>query len=426
MLKKGFVLILGRVLGAVFGLLSGVIMARVLGAEKLGQYNVFLSTQTIIVTLVTLGIGNASIYFINRELISEKEIITSFLKLFLLLSILTSIVFYIIVSLNNNYFGDIDSSHFFVFLVGTASIIIASILRPVLYACNRVNEVTFTNLLPPFVLLIGLFILFLQNDMSVSFVLSVWGVGNFLAVLFLIYFHRSNISSGIQLCWKNMLMVVKYGIKLSASNFLFVLISNASIFALKKLADDGFTDVGLYSRAVAISSIVLMIPNSIGPMLFSRWSHADIDYQSEIQKTLRVFNSISFFCIIITSLFSSLIIFILYGSDFLSIKTSLIILLCSLLFQGMSEVFNNFLASQGRAKLTLYSLMASFIVIILVNILLIPTMGINGAAIAVLASCMVNTCILYLFVRRIIPINLLDSLIVKKTDVDQFIKFKKK
>ncbi|WP_314242157.1 oligosaccharide flippase family protein [Empedobacter tilapiae] len=419
MLRSSFILILGRVLGAAFGLISGIFLARILGAEKLGQYQIFLSTQTILITLVTLGIGNASIYFINKGKISEKEIVSSFLKILAIIAAISCLCFYFVINKNTGYFGSIDSISFLLFLLGTASLIIISVLRPILYARQKVLQVTFTNLLPSFILIIGVLGLVLWNKLDVSNALSIWGIGNFLALLFSLFFHRHYISLSQKINIKNVSEITFYGVKLSASNLLFILIGNTSVFFIKMLSVEGFSDVGLYSRAIAISSIVYMIPTAVGPLLFSRWSSSMVknEYELEIQKTLRIFNTISFVIILLGSVFSSLIIYALYGEEYLSIQKTLIILLFSLIFQVMSEVFNNYLASQGKAILTMYSLLASFLVIVIGNIILVPLYGINGSAIAVLLSSITNSMILYLMVRRSIDIKLVNILIINRSDV---------
>ena len=424
MLKQSFILIFGKIVAAALGLVSGIFLARVLGPEKLGQYQIFISTQTVLITSVTLGIGNSSIYFINKNKITEKAVVSSFLKIFIVLAIVSCIGFYIIVNNETNYFGKIEKGGFILFLLGTASLIIISILRPILFVRKKVLQITWINLLPSIFLIIGVIGLLVVKKLSVFNVLSFWGIGNFIALLFSLLYHKHNISFNEKIKLKNVLDVSFYGIKLSASNLLFILISNTSIFFINKISEGGFSDVGLYSRAIAISSIVYMIPTAVGPLLFSRWSTNlnKNECKNEIQKTLRVFNTLSVVVIIIGVIFSNTILQILYGIEFISAQNTLIILLISLMFQVRSEVFNNYLASQGRAMLTMYSLLITFVFIIVGNMILIPIYGISGAAIAVLISSFINSLILNLFVNKEIKIGFINSLFINKEDLNYLVK----
>lgn len=424
MLKQSVILIFGKIFGAILGLISGIFLARILGPEKLGQYQIFLSTQTILITAVTLGIGNASIYFINKNIISEKTIVSSFLKIFIVIAFVSCIGFYMVVNNEISYFGKLNNSAFILFLIGTASLIITSILRPILYARQKVLQVTWVNLLPSIILIVGIICLVVIEKFNVSSVLAIWGIGNFIALVFSLFFHRHNISISEKIKSRVILDVGSYGIKLSASNLLFILISHTSVFFINKISNNGFADVGLYSRAIAISSIVYMIPTAVGPLLFSRWSSnmKKEEYEYEIQKSLRVFNTLSFIVVLLGSIFSNLIIYVLYGVEFLSVQKTLIVLLISLIFQVVSEILNNYLASQGKAILTMYSLLISFIIIIGGNVLLVPIYGINGAAMAVLASSCLNSFVLYYFVAKDIKINIFSNLIIRKEDFEFLIK----
>lgn len=418
MLRSSFILILGKVLGASFGLITGILLARILGAENLGQYQIFISTQTILVTAVTLGIGNASIYFINTGKVSEKEIVSSFLQIFIFIAIISSLCFFLIVRNNIDYFGWVNTTSLILFLVGTASLVIISILRPILYARHKVRQVTIINLLPSLILVVGIVGLIAINILNVSNVLAIWGLGNFMAMLFLLFYHKNNISFSQNTSKSNVLDVCMYGVKLSASNLLYILISYTSVFFIKKVSLDGFSDLGLYSRALAISSIVYMIPVAVGPLLFSRWSSnlAQDEYKIEIQTTLRIFNTLSFLLFFLCTVFSNLIIDVLYGKEFLSIQYTLIVLLFSLIFQVISEVFNNFLASQGKALITLYALLVYFMLVVAGSLLLIPNYGIVGAAVAVLIGSFTNAMILYILVKKCIRISLLSCLLINNSD----------
>lgn len=430
MFFKSFILICSKFLGAFLGLIIGILLARELGSTNLGQYQVFISTQTIIITLVTLGIGNASIYFINRKEITEKEVVSTFLKIFIPIGLFTSVIFYFIIVFNKGYFGIIDLKQFIVFLIGTVSLILISILRPVFYAKHKIGPVTFINVLPTLILLLGIFILLLEEKLDVSNVLFYWGIGNFFTFLVCLFFHRRNIDFKIKIDNSKIIEIVKYGTKISAANLLVVLISNVSIFFINKLSNNHFSDVGLYSRAIAISSIVFMVPSAVGPLLFAKWSTISNKelLSIEIKRTLRIFNLLVICIITLGIIFSKLIIIILYGEAYLSIQFTLIILLCSLLFQVISEVFNNVLASQGKALQTMYSLLLMLIIIIIANLILVPTYGILGAGISILLGAIVNAFNLNYRVNKSLnmKINFKNNLIVKKADFYELKKLIKK
>lgn len=427
MFKRSFVLIVGKILGAIFGLISGIFIARILGATNLGQYQVYLSSQTVLITMFTFGIGNASIYFINSKRNSEQEIVSVFIKLFFPLAILISGLFYFAIKSDVDYYGVIQNEALLVFVIGTMSLIISSILKPILFTKQKVFEVTLSDLIPTFILVSGIAVLYFFNQLSVSNCLFLWGLGNFVCLAFLLIQHSENINFKIPLDFNIIKNVSLYGFKLSASNFLFILIGNTSIFFLNKFGTNGFNEIGLFSRAIAISSIISIIPNAIGPLLFSVWSKTDVvNYKEQVEKTLKIFIYLSLSLALVGSLFSEFIIQLLYGSEFLSVKYPLIVLLISVLFQSISEVHNNFLASQGKANITMSSLFVSFVVICMANYILVPLIGIYGAAYSVLLSSVVNALLLSFFVRNELKLNYLNTILITRMDIAElYNKFKR-
>jgi len=410
--------VLGKFTGAFLGMLTGVILARALGPEALGQYQLFLSSQTIIITLFSLGIGNASIYFINSKLIAQKEIISSFVKIFIPSGIVVAILFGLSILLFDNYFGNILLTTLIVFLIGTTSLVISSILRPILYAEQKIKEVTFFNILPPLILLIGIGIYFICSSVIVETALFYWGIGNTLACVLLLQYYRKDINLKFKLNSKNIKSVFAYGLKLSASNLIFVLIGNVSIFLIKYLMHNGFEAVGIYSRAVAICSLILMIPTSIGPLLFSKWSGLKKEtLKLQAEQTTRILLFITLIFTIIIILLRKQFIYLLYGNAFLIAHQAIIILAPTLIFQTISEIMNNLLASIGKAGVTLYAFIGSLILIIISSLMLIPWLGINGAAISVLLGAIFNAVILFYFGNKFVLLSFIDTILINKNDL---------
>jgi len=410
--------VLGKFTGAFLGMLTGVILARALGPEALGQYQLFLSSQTIIITLFSLGIGNASIYFINSKLIAQKEIISSFVKIFIPSGIVVAILFGLSILLFDNYFGNILLTTLIVFLIGTTSLVISSILRPILYAEQKIKEVTFFNILPPLILLIGIGIYFICSSVIVETALFYWGIGNTLACVLLLQYYRKDINLKFKLNSKNIKSVFAYGLKLSASNLIFVLIGNVSIFLIKYLMHNGFEAVGIYSRAVAICSLIFMIPTSIGPLLFSKWSGLKKEtLKLQAEQTTRILLFITLIFTIIIILLRKQFIYLLYGNAYLIAHQAIIILAPTLIFQTISEIMNNLLASIGKAGVTLYAFIGSLILIIISSLMLIPWLGINGAAISVLLGAIFNAVILFYFGNKFVLLSFIDTILINKNDL---------
>jgi len=101
-----------------------------------------------------------------------------------------------------------------------------------------------------------------------------------------------------------------------------------------------------------------------------------------------------FIVTILGALFLALIISplvnILFGADYSEATGALRWLLPGIVLGGVARVLANDLAARGRPELNMYTALLVVIVNVLANIILIPGMGIKGAAIATTLAYSIN------------------------------------
>lgn len=421
-LRQSIVSLLGKVGGAFLGMISGILLARLMGPQGLGQYQLFLSTQTLVVTIFSLGVGNASIYFINKRSFDKATVITVILRNFIPISIGVSLLFGFMVLVFPSYFGSVSILALFVFVTGTGSLLFTLFLRPLLYTEQKILKLAILMLIPTSVLLLGLTISFFFVHIEVEVPLSLWGVGNVVVLVILLRHYHGYYVRKIGRKTSILKKLFGYGIKLSASNLVTVINANLVIFLIKGLAKDGFEDVGVFSRATAITTMIMMIPNSIGPLLYSNWSgKGKAELRSEISQKLRILLFSTFVVCVFVFIFRSQIVSLLYGPLFLEAAIILPILILASLFYTVTEVWNNVFASIGSAGITLIVFIVSSFVIFLIGILAIHDFGIVGAAYAVLAGAAANAVVLSYLGKRRFALKLFDTFIIRKTDIHKII-----
>lgn len=143
------------------------------------------------------------------------------------------------------------------------------------------------------------------------------------------------------------------------------------------------TDVGYYARAVGVAQLLLMIPNTITAILNPYL--ADPNHRD--REALTAFYSrLHFTLVCILSLGGiALAPFVfpwVYGADFSASVIPFMIMLPAVLFVGMTRIFGTFNISRNRLRENLYASLAALLFIIPLDLLLIPRMGIAGAALA--------------------------------------------
>ena len=160
-------------------------------------------------------------------------------------------------------------------------------------------------------------------------------------------------------------------------------------------------DVGLYSVGYRISSISILImigiKGALSPLVFRHYKKANTPI--ELEKLFRLFLSISLITYLILTLFSF---------DFLKLMTTpayygagtVIIFLVPAILLGNMYIFFPGIVIEKKTNLILYINVCGAILNILLNYLLIPRFGIDGAAVASMISYFIIFIIYIFFGQR--------------------------
>lgn len=416
-LKKGIVVTGGRFSGIFINMLAGILFARTLGPGGLGQFELFRSTQTLVVTIFSLGMGNAGIYFLNNKKIPLQDIVSITLKFSLFLCLIILIFAPLAITFYPDYFGEVSSLSIILFTLGAAALLNSTTLRPILTAQLAARRMIIVDLIPRIILFTFAILIYFLKLKNADWAILALGLGYTLAFLSLLFFFKEFIVFKNKFDWSLFKTILSYGIKLSASGLMVVLTSNITIVFLRLFQEEGFNNIGQYSRAVAISSILIIIPTTIGPLLYAKWANINdttLAKQSSMVIRVGLFLSAgtSFFVI----LFSEWIVKTLYGNEFLDAVQAVKILVAGLIFVSIYSVCNNILASKGKAIITFKIFIITFIIVAGLSAILIPIYGINGAAIAVFSGNLFTGIAALLICKKLFGLRILHSLILKRED----------
>lgn len=150
------------------------------------------------------------------------------------------------------------------------------------------------------------------------------------------------------------------------------------------------TSVGLYDAAARLSEAWYFIPALIVSSLFPAIINARKSSEKEYFKRLR---SLVYFLVVISilvalpiTLFAKEIIFLIYGTKFAGSISILQIYIWAGIGTSLAYVTQNFLLAEKNQKAIFLSSSSAMVVNVVLNIILIPRMGMVGAALATLIS----------------------------------------
>jgi O-antigen/teichoic acid export membrane protein len=397
---------------------AGILYSRTLGPEGMGQYELFRSTSILAATLFTLGVGNANIYFLNNRKIPRPAIVTNSVKLAIVMGIALCLGLTVVFMGFPGYFGTVSVPVAIFFAAGVGCLLTVLILRPVLTAGLDVKRMIWVDLIQRITLLAGGAASALLGLLRPQLALVVLSAASMSGCILVLLYLRADIKMPLPFDWQLYGDVLGYGLKLAASNILMVATMSLTLMLLRYLRAEDFGAVGLYSRAVAVSSLVSLVPITIGPLLFAKWSGEPAEVrtrQAEMATRLNVLYGATAAVGVVA--FGKYIIWLMYGEEFIGAQDALQILGPALVFLTLFDPSNNLLAGGGRAAITAWILAGELILVCVVTWLTVPSIGIRGAALGVLCGKAFSAILALAVCQRLYGLDLRHCFVANGNDL---------
>lgn len=173
----------------------------------------------------------------------------------------------------------------------------------------------------------------------------------------------------------------------------------------------GSYEVGIYSAATKVKTVLVCIVTSLGTVLLPRESYYVSTGQynlfySYLKKAIHFTFIIAFPLMIYFFVFSTDVILVLAGKAYMSASLSVKILIPTILFIGFSNILGmQMLVPLGREKQVLISVCFGAIVDFIINLSLIPCFGAQGAAFGTMVAEVVVLVVQYDLNRKEIKVN---------------------
>lgn len=402
-------------------MLLSIIEARILGPEKLGNYQVFVSTQTIVFTIFAFGLGNAGIYFINSGKSTPKEYVSTVLRLEIVLAIIVFLSLFCIVYFNTSYFGILPMPALILYCIGSGFTLFTTAITPVLLARYEIYKYQAIGYVTSLLSIAAIYMFFLlKGSFDISLMLIIAAVCKIISALTLLWFIRLDIDFSIPFKIDSLVKYLKFGIQFSMSNVAYILILNIPIYAITFLISDGFDAVGYFTRATAICTLAIFVNKQIGPLLFAKLSSCTDNEKIENTRLMATFFVI-FNSIMIVGVFicAKIIVTILYGEQYLPSVPLVRLMAISIFFTGITELVNNLFSAIGKPRYILYNLIIGIIVLIPCITLSLKLLGINGAPIAVTVVNCITALLLIASLKKHLPINFSDFFWISRERIQE-------
>jgi O-antigen/teichoic acid export membrane protein len=185
------------------------------------------------------------------------------------------------------------------------------------------------------------------------------------------------------------------------SGLIAILYSRIDQIMLGEMLDS--TSVGLYGAALDIAGYWGMIPSafiqSISPILYKNAAEDHGIFRKRLRQSYAGIWFLNVCWSVGISVFSRWVIRLLYGAEYLGAKNALVIVVWYSGIASLGSLTQVYLATENKNKYVNYFAVAGLVTDVVLNALLIPRFGIEGAAVATLATYCVIHIVMPLVIR---------------------------
>jgi O-antigen/teichoic acid export membrane protein len=424
--QDSLVFFVSRTVSIIISLLTSIIIARALGPSGKGALSLFLLIPSFVFTFLNLGIHQASIYFMGQNKTKTGVIIFNVTTYAVIVGSLLGLMFWY---LRDHMIIWLSLKPYRLEMDLTSILISLSFLMNfgiyLLIGQQRILERNLATIFSSgiaFLILLSI-VFFLKMDIFKALIVSI--IGCFLTTLYCyISIIKRTSMFKYKFEWPLFKKTTIYGLKSQPGNIMQAVNYRLDSFLVNYFS--GTYDVGIYSVAVNSGELLWNIPNVIGIVLFPRISNpkekfSDENIRSVCRKTL-LLTIVGALGLIASAWF---IIPLLYGNKFYSSIIPLVILLPGIIALAIHKILIYALMGKGYPQYMTYSGVISFALTILFDFILIPAMGVPGAALAstiAYLACTISTIFWY---KKITAVDLKSIIIPQKEDFQYFFSYSK-
>jgi O-antigen/teichoic acid export membrane protein len=382
----------GKLITALAGFAIIVINAHFIGVVGVGTISLILLGITFI-NLVSNFIGGPAIVYLLPRFDAFRLIVPAYLWAFLCSSagaVLLSVSGLIPLL----YVFDVFWLSFFVTITAINLTILLAKERFVIY-----------NLLSTFQIIITLgvllYLVFVAGNHSVTAYLYAFYSGIILSFVISLFAIRKLIHfSDIEELPHVVVTMLKYSPFMQFGSFFQMLNYRLSYYIIERFFGPGL--LGVFSVGTQVSESVWIVGRGAATVHYARLSNTnDMNYAKNLTLALmKGVAVVTFFLLFIMALLPKSVYLFLFGAGFTEARIVVLILAPGMLFTAITMIISHYFSGVGMPKYSMYGSAVGLVMTLSVGFILIPVLGIRGAALTTTLSYLVCMCYLIIVFMR--------------------------
>lgn len=401
-----------RVMIAVFTLSVDILLARLVGPEGKGAVRVMVVIPLMVSQVVSLSIADSNVYHIGRLGRDRDKVVWANLVVFLSITCL----YYLFVRLFQSCFyalyGPLPQS-----LIAYSTLMMPAcllfnlytgILLPVSIRLYNLSRISTWILLCS-----GMLFLWLADLKSLERILILWLsaylIPDIILTFLLVRPKKAAIDLGV------VKEIILYGLKTHIGATMERIQSRIDQLLINVYL--GSTFVGYYSVSASMAECLWFIPASMGIVLSSRSRQEEAYLKTRAAQMCRLTFAFSALLSIPALGLMPMILTFMYGSAFAQAVQPFLLLWPGVVAYSIRSIIIAFMVNTGRALVISYITSVCAVVNIGLNILIIPTYGMNGAAVVSSFSYLLASGACIYFFSQQTGIRSRDIILIDRNDL---------
>ena len=409
---------ISQVITLATGFLLSVILGRFLGAAAFGLFTMTLTIYTIASLVGGIGIPTAIVKYV-AEFKEDKEKLDIFVSCSVINSVILGMIAGSVLFAFSGMLANIFNMPELTDLIRIVSfslpfLVVNNTLLGLLNGLREMKSYSFRTVIRS-ALLLGFTVLLVGIGFGIKGAVLALLLSEVGTLFLLIIISRNFFNFVIRNYVETTKEVVKFGSQLFLGSAIWIANTNADKLLVGYFLMD--KDVGIYAIALAIAHGLLMIPGAMSTVTYPAISEYNGKGQHEAIETL--INKSMKYSLVILSIFGILIIFfskdiilLLLKPEFLPAVTPLAILIFGMVFFGSAGSVGSTASAMGRPDLEWKVISTGGLIVgLTLDLLLIPILGITGAAIGTAASLLSVLIAMIVIFRKIFDFKVQNILV---------------
>jgi len=403
------------------GIVQASIIARALGPEGVGQYDLIRSMLILVPQICCLGMPMSFLYHSQRDPQKTGKYLMTMIWSMLFMGTFGGIGLVLLMLTKAHYFGYVP--WFVLIAIGFYVPVLLGrvIARNVLLIRIEARRLSLLRILSVAGFIGMVLIFYSASILRVPQALLCFFFASLIAAVMGWRWSRHYIDFSIKPSWKITKQIGFLGIRLSWADMMVLVNAQLNIFIIKYLLNS-FESVGYFSRAQRIAMLVVTAGHAVWPLLFSRWASLTQEkLTNHVEKSLRFASSLSVIIVVGILLTGKWIVLLLYGKEFLPSVIPMMILVPGAGMYLLSRILIQLLGSRGSPEFATVALIIGAASNATLCMLFIPGNGIIGAAWASTAGNIILLTILMLIAGKKYDLSIIQCVFLRKPDLKSII-----